>query len=97
MNCADEPLTIEGIALRHTPLRSAQAFTIAGHVHPYVRLRDVVDGSSLRVPCFHFSPAQSLLPAFGSFTGGHVVRPREGDRIFAAGRDEVIAIEGVCA
>jgi uncharacterized protein len=70
--------------------------TIAGHVHPCVRLRDV-DGSSMRAACFVFSDCAALLPAFGSFTGTHAVQPREGDRVFAVGAGEVIEIEGVCA
>ncbi len=95
IECKDEPLEIGGLLLRHTPTHAALP-TIAGHVHPCVRLRDV-DGSSMRVPCFIFTDRSALLPAFGSFTGGHSIRPREGDRVFALGADEVIEVEGVCA
>lgn len=74
------------------------AFSIAGHVHPCVRLCDVVDGSSMRAPCFVVSPRAILLPAFGSFTGAHPVRPREGDRVFAVGgAEEIIEVAGMCA
>jgi len=38
---------------------------------------------------------QSLLPAFGSFTGTHPVQPIKGDRVFAIGSDEVAEIRGV--
>ena len=31
----------------------------------------------------------TLLPAFGEFTGGHVLRPSPGDRLFAVAGDRV--------
>ncbi len=106
--CVDEPHAIEGISLRHAPpddsartamsSATARETTIAGHVHPCVRLCDVVDGSSMRAPCFVVSPRAILLPAFGSFTGAHPVRPREGDRVFAVGgAEEIIEVAGMCA
>ena len=85
-----------GATLTPALTRRERGYTIAGHVHPCVRLRDA-DGSSLRSPCFVFSRKSALLPAFGSFTGGHQVRPRQGDRVFAAGEGEVIEVEGVRA
>jgi DNA ligase-associated metallophosphoesterase len=98
--CVDEPLSIDSIAMRHAlaPARSEAEFTIAGHVHPCVRLHDT-DGSSMRAACFLFSDhrREALLPAFGSFTGTHPVQPREGDRVFAVGANEVIEVAGVCA
>ena len=65
----------------------AEAFALAGHVHPVVTLRD--RSSALRLPCFYFGARQALLPAFGRFTGGHGVRPVPGDRVFVVGEDEV--------
>jgi hypothetical protein len=43
----------------------------------------------LRLPCFHFGAHCGVLPAFGDFTGMHVVRPEAGDRVF------VVAEHGV--
>jgi DNA ligase-associated metallophosphoesterase len=90
--CMDEPAIIDAIGLRHVPAARADAAlpVIAGHVHPCVRLRDV-DGSSTRLPCFAFSDsrATAILPAFGSFTGTHALRPRVGDRLFAIAGDRV--------
>jgi predicted AAA+ superfamily ATPase len=35
----------------------------------------------LRLPCFHFGPAVGVLPAFGDFTGMHVMPRGPGDRV----------------
>ena len=50
--------------------------TVAGHVHPAYFLRE------MRVPCFYFGKTEAILPAFGSFTGTHCVRPTRGDRVY---------------
>jgi len=33
-----------------------------------------------------------VLPAFGSFTGMHPIRPAQGDRVFAVADDKVVEI-----
>ena len=102
MRCVDQPHAAAGVGLCHAPTgrttftHGARECTIAGHVHPCVRLRDV-DGSSLRVPCFVFSDNAALLPAFGSFTGAHPLRPCDGDRIFTVGHGLVSEIATVRA
>ncbi len=70
------------------PKLSAEAFALAGHLHPVVTLHGR-GGSTLRLPCFHFGARQALLPAFGRFTGGYPVRPVPGDRVFVAGEGEI--------
>ncbi len=89
--CVDEPFDDRGLTLRHHP--SAQAVaepgggaTLAGHVHPAVRVRGA--GDSARVACFWLSNGQLVLPAFGSFTGTGEVRAGAGDRVF-------VPVEGV--
>lgn len=62
---------------------------IAGHVHPGVRLLGKAR-QSLRLPCFWFTGRLGLLPAFGDFTGSAIVRPAEGDRVFAVAGESVL-------
>lgn len=75
---------------------NGQRPSIGGHIHPAVRLGDGV--SSLRAPCFWVRAGRDglaptmVLPAFGRFTGGHAVRPRTGDRIFAVGPGQVAEV-----
>lgn len=67
---------------------------LAGHLHPVVRLRGA-DGDGVRAPCFWIRQDAMVLPAFGSFTGGHPVRPGPGDRILVTGpspRDGVVEV-----
>lgn len=66
----------------------------AGHVHPAVLLEDA-GGARLRAPAFLFGERLALLPAFGGFTGGARVAPRDGDRVFAVGNDEIVEVRGV--
>ena len=93
IECVDEPHVEESLAFAHSPEspRPNGIFTFAGHVHPCAILRDD-DGSTARVPCFHFSQSLAILPAFGEFTGMHPIQPRQGDRVFAAGLDDVFEV-----
>ncbi|MEX0653708.1 MAG: ligase-associated DNA damage response endonuclease PdeM [Phycisphaeraceae bacterium] len=72
-----------GLTFRHDPpATDADQPTLAGHVHPAVRLH-APGRPSLRLPCFCFGETLALLPAFGAFTGMHPIRPRRGDRVVA--------------
>ena len=64
-------------------------FTLSGHVHPVIRLREL-GKSALRVPVFWHKAAGLILPAFGLFTGGYAVSPGEGERMFAVGSSGVV-------
>ena len=82
------PLPLGPFALAHEPEPVAGAYVLAGHVHPAAvlagRARD-----RLRLPCFHFGPAVGVLPAFGEFTGMHVLPRGPEDRVYAIAGDEV--------
>ncbi len=73
----------------HQPRDSAGGHVLAGHIHPAISLREKF-GGGLRVPCFWFSQTCAVLPAFGSFTGTHSIRPSRGDRVFAVGSGEIL-------
>ncbi|MDP4300047.1 ligase-associated DNA damage response endonuclease PdeM [Leptothrix discophora] len=77
----DEPLACAGLALCHDPATAAPAYVIAGHVHPVVRIGRGLD--SVRLPCFQAGPRALVLPAFGEFTGGHVVHRTAGVTLVA--------------
>lgn len=87
-----EPWCIGPWALAHHPEVLPRAgYRLAGHVHPAVRVGRGVRGG-LRLPCFHFSSAGGLLPAFGEFTGSHVLVPSPGDRLWVLGEGSVHAL-----
>lgn len=78
--------------LSHHPLEAFSGFNISGHVHPAVRLRGP-GRQQMRLPCFHLNGKQMILPAFGAFTGSHVMEPRPGDRIFALADGQIIPVQ----
>ena len=82
VDCVDEPWPVQpGLALAHHPAPAAAGYVLAGHLHPAV----AVGGRAhdrLRLPCFHFGPRVGVLPAFGAFTGTHVLARTPGDRVF---------------
>ncbi len=84
----DEPLLLGPLAACHHPQTVPGATVLAGHWHPVVALggrgRD-----GLRLPCFHHTPGQLVLPAFGAFTGGQVRPPQADARMYAVGGGRV--------
>jgi DNA ligase-associated metallophosphoesterase len=73
---------------RTSPGKSA--FSLSGHVHPVVALRGLRKRSS-RVPAFWLRKQGLILPSFGSFTGGHLIEPANGEQLFAVSPEQVVA------
>jgi DNA ligase-associated metallophosphoesterase len=71
-------------------------FTVAGHLHPTVSIRSP-SGDRLADRCFVAEPSVLVLPAFGSFTGGHRVDPTEGMRFWIARDDGVVDVTRIVA
>jgi len=64
-------------------------YYFSGHIHPGVHIRG--NGrQSLHFPCFYFSPAFCVLPAFSRFTGLATIRPEAGDNVFAIVNQSII-------
>lgn len=72
----EHAVEVGGITFRHDPRprasRGAPPSEIAGHLHPAARIR--FRGRGITRPCFVSDPERTVLPAFGSFTGGLDVR-----------------------
>jgi len=69
-----ESLELDDFILTHEP-GEYDAYNLAGHIHPGVRLQG--RGSQLlKFPCFHLSPTQFILLAFGAFSFVHAFRPK---------------------
>jgi len=67
------------------------AIIFSGHVHPGIKLRGK-GRQSLRLPCFLMSGKQIILPAFGEFTGLHVVKPKPDEQIYVVAENKVIPL-----
>jgi DNA ligase-associated metallophosphoesterase len=66
-------------------------FTLSGHIHPVLRLRELGKGA-LRVPVFWQRAGGLILPSFGLFTGGYSIVPGEGERMYAVGSSGVVPV-----
>ena len=89
----DAPFEAGPFLCHHIPQAkpSNAAYNLAGHLHPYVVMRDR-DGSRLRLASFVFAPHQAILPAFGGFTGGQVYSPTANDRVFVIAEGEIVEV-----
>jgi uncharacterized protein len=98
VRCVNGPLHLGSpgtLALSHHPDAVPGAYVLAGHVHPAARVGAGLRGlahDSLRLPCFHFGPQVGVLPAFGAFTGMHVMACGADDRVAVIVGDEVRAL-----
>lgn len=91
IRCVDPPLHDPPFALRHHPDPAPASYTLAGHLHPAVRLagRGRQRG---RLPCFWVGTRVAVLPSFGDFTGAADVESGPGDRVFVIAEDQVIRV-----
>ena len=71
-------------------------FTIAGHLHPTVSIASP-GGDRLVDRCFVAEESLLVLPAFGSFTGGHRMKPVDGLRLWVARDDAVVDVTRLAA
>lgn len=84
-------LDLAPFSLSHYPEENTNYYNLAGHVHPCIKLK----GKSrqfLRLPCFYFGLEGGILPAFGSFTGMHAIKPSKDDRIYAIAEGDILKI-----
>lgn len=86
----DEPHHVGPFAFCHHPDVETQGYVLAGHVHPVYVLATRFD--ALRLPCFVVGQERMILPSFGSFTGGHAVKPEHGDNIYVTSGDAVHSV-----
>jgi DNA ligase-associated metallophosphoesterase len=74
-------LDVAPFVLSHHPHPHASGYTLAGHVHPGVVMRD--GWRRHRLPAFVFDRDVGMLPAFGTLTGLHEVTAAPGREIVA--------------
>lgn len=67
-------------------------YIFGGHIHPGVKVRGM-GRQSLTFPCFYFTDTYSVLPAFGGFTGVHVIEPAASDNVFAIIEDDIVQLQ----
>lgn len=68
-----------------------EPFTVAGHLHPTISV-SAPSGDRFTDRCFFAETGLLVMPAFGSFTGGHRVKPTESSRVWIARDDGVVEV-----
>jgi DNA ligase-associated metallophosphoesterase len=80
------------VAVRHAPPAAPpERWTIVGHLHPAVTVRDET-GASVRYPCALVGPRIVVLPAYSAWAGG--IEARRLLRALPEAAWEVVAISG---
>jgi DNA ligase-associated metallophosphoesterase len=99
MDVQSEPLVQGAFSFCHfhqagaeTQKFTPQQFTFAGHVHPAVNIQESTN-SSLKIPCFAIANDYMILPAFGEFTGCHVIKFSDYQQVIAVADNRLIKIE----
>ena len=99
-------LRFDAIKFQHAPINPPPAglasdfddvetdHIICGHIHPATTLIDF-DGNAMKVPCFVVDPNQLILPAFGRFTGTHIMERQAGRQLLIASHGRVIKVQPV--
>jgi uncharacterized protein len=90
-------LRLRGIELRHAPPSPGERLddathVLCGHLHPVLRLR--APGLPSRMPLFWLRRDATVLPAFASFSGGHPVDLRVGERGFLCAPGTLVEVPG---
>ena len=80
---------VGAITFSHKPCRRPDSYTISGHVHPAVGLKGAGRRYE-RFACFYFASNYAILPAFGSFSGHHLIRPSAEDSVYIVAEDQIM-------
>ena len=98
VSISPETLTLGAFSFVHdvNPVAANSPFLIpnylfSGHLHPGIRISGA-GKQSLHFPCFYFTPVFCVLPAFSRFTGLALVRPKNGDAVFAIVNQSIIQL-----
>ncbi len=76
---------------KHEPEPHDNGYVLAGHIHPAWQLT-AGRRNRLKSPVFWFQQQVAVLPAFGLFTGGHLIQRTSVDRVFMIGTDCVMEV-----
>lgn len=64
-------------------------YILSGHIHPAVKLRGK-GRQSMKLPCFYFGKREGILPAFGQFTGTHIIEPEQGEKVYTIAESHIL-------
>ncbi len=86
-----EELIIDDFILTHHPEKREGLFNLCGHIHPAIMLQGF-GRQKIKLPCFFKSKNQMVFPAFGTFTGTHLMTPKKEDEVYVIADNEIIKV-----
>jgi DNA ligase-associated metallophosphoesterase len=94
MNIHLSALVLDNLIFTHEPLDDLpeKHYNICGHIHPAIRLEGK-GRQRIKLPCFYFRKNQCILPAFGVFTGTHIIQPSTSDHVFAIADSSIMEFQ----
>jgi uncharacterized protein len=84
-----ESLQLGPFHITHDMPPTCTNFCIHGHIHPAARISGK-GRSNIKLDCFCIDQDRLILPAFGNFTGNHIVAPALHRHIYIIAGNEVI-------
>ena len=85
-----ECFTLAPFCIAHDMIIS-EHFIIHGHVHPAVRIKSKGNNQpAVKLCCFAENDNRMILPAFGKFTGTHLLLPEDFKHIYVIAEDKVM-------
>ena len=84
-------IVLQNFLFTHHPEERAGFFNFSGHIHPGVKINGL-GRQQLKLSCFFKSKDQLILPAFGEFTGKHILIPQGDDEVYVVTNEEVICL-----
>lgn len=85
-----DPFTIIHDISEYPNIVETPSYILSGHIHPAAKLTGQ-GRQTMKLPCFYFGPQYGILPAFGEFTGTHIIEPTENDDIFIIADSNIIS------
>jgi DNA ligase-associated metallophosphoesterase len=86
---------IDGFCFCHDVCLAEQEkgkYIFSGHMHPGVKIRGMAK-QALSFPCFYFTETYCVLPAFSKFTGLALIRPNNGESVFAIVENDIMKLK----
>ena len=85
-----------GFRFMHHPQENPaeDLFTFCGHIHPGVKLTGR-GRQNIQLPCYYQKDNQMILPAFGEFTGLHMLNLQEAEQLYVIADKSVITLRKV--
>lgn len=86
-------LYVDGIRMTHQPITpDAEQYVVCGHIHPGYLLAGR-GRQRLRLPCLWKGNQMAVLPAYGDFTGLHLIMPNPGESVFLFSGNKISRID----